>query len=129
MSLLKIGARVASSWTNWVKWNSSIEQTLLDGQHQLAGDTTVAAARAKAAKAGTASLLDVVNLTDKPFLGQCWVLSADELHRYFGSKTPPKKAIEAGIESFMSKLEKEQAVAITSFTKHLPTSVLFACKW
>ncbi|MFT3837618.1 MAG: hypothetical protein QM723_11540 [Myxococcaceae bacterium] len=119
---------MASSWTAWVKWNGTLEQTLLDGQHQLAGETTVAAARARAEKAGTSSLLDVVNLTDKPFLGQCWVLSPDELHRYFGSKTPPKKAIEAGIESFMKKLEKDQAVAITSFTKHLASAVLFACK-
>jgi hypothetical protein len=129
MSLLKIGAHVPSSWTSWVNWSGSIEQTLLDGQHKLAGDSTVAAARAVASKEGRTSLLDVVNLTDKPFLGQCWVLSADELHRYFGSKTPPKKAIEAGIESFMKKLEKEQAVAITSFTKYLPTAVLFACRW
>jgi hypothetical protein len=112
-----------------VKWNASIEQTLLDGQHQLAGETTVQAARAKAAKAGTACLFDVVNLTDKPFLGQCWVLSPDELHRYFGSKTPPKKAIEAGIESFLKKLEVEQQVAITTFTKGAPIAVLFAGRW
>ncbi len=117
-----------SSWTTWVKWSGSVEQTLLDGQHRLAGEATVADARAKAAKAGTASLLDVVTLTDRPFLGRCWVLSADELHRYFGSKVPHKKAIEAGIDSFIRKLEPDQAVAITAYARGLPTAVLFVGK-
>ena len=87
-----------------------------------------AEARARAAKTGTHSLLDVVALSDRPFLGQCWVLSADELHRYFGSKTPPKKAIEAGAETFLKKLEDEQFVAVIAYMKHLPIAVLFAGK-
>jgi len=111
-----------------VKWNTSIEQTLIDGHHHVAGDSTIAEARARAAKSRTHSLLDVVALSDRPFLGQCWVLSADELHRYFGSKTPPKKAIDAGAEAFLKKLEDEQFVAIIAYTKHLPIAVLFAGK-
>ncbi len=111
-----------------MKWNGTIEQTLLDGQHLLAGEATVADARVRAARSGTPSLLDVVTLTDRPFLGRCWVLSHDELHHHFGSKMPPKRAIEAGSASFIAKLEEAQAVAITAFTKGVPTAVLFAGK-
>ncbi len=115
-------------WTTWVKWNASMEQTLVDGQHQAAGEVPVAEARMAAARAGTAGLLDVMTLTDRPFLGRCWVLSQDELHRHFGSKTPHKRAIEAGSASFLDALEDAQAVAITAFTKGMPTAVLFAGK-
>jgi len=120
---------VASSvWSTWVKWSGSIEQTLLDGQHLLAGETTIAEARERAARSGQPSLLDVVTLTDRPFLGRCWVLSHDELHHHFGSKTPPKRAIEAGSASFIERLEEAQAVAITAFTRGVPSAVLFAGK-
>jgi hypothetical protein len=116
------------AWTTWVKWNRTMEQTLEDGQQQVAGDATIADARKAAAKKGQPSVLDVVTLTDKPFLGRCWVLSPDELHHHFGSKHPPRAAIEAGSASFVAKLEPAQAVAITSYTKGMPTAVMFAAK-
>jgi hypothetical protein len=116
------------AWTTWVKWNSTIEQTLIDGHHQVAGDATIAEAHKALRHKGQPSLLDVVTLTDKPFLGQCWVLSHAELHQYFGSKQPPRAAIEAGSAAFIAKLEAAQSVAITTYTKGVPTAVLFACK-
>ena len=119
---------IAAAWSTWVKWNGSIEQTLIDGHHQLAGDATIAEARRLGVKAGTPSLLDVVVLDDRPRLGRCWVLSQKELHQHFGSKTPARKAIEAGSATFIQKLEAAQAVAITAFTRGVPTAVLFAGK-
>jgi hypothetical protein len=116
----------SSAWSTWVKWAGTIEQTLVAGHHQLAGEATIADARARALKEGRASLLDVMVLTDRPFLGRCWVLAGDELHRYFGSKNPPKRAIEAGLDSFIAKLEEDQSVAVIAYTKGLPTAVLFA---
>ena len=113
-------------WSAWVNWDGSVEKTLAAGQHTAAGELSVAEARRKGGAKGTATILDVVTLDDKPHLGRCWVLSADELHRLFGSKTPHKKAIEAGREAFVGKLERGQSVAITAFLKHLPSAVLFA---
>lgn len=115
-----------SPWSTWVKWNSTIEQTLTDAQHLAAGEATVAEARANARKSGMAGVLDIVALSDRQLLGRCWLLSHDELHRHFGSKNPHKKAIEAGQAAFIQALERGQAVAITAFTKGVPTAVLFA---
>lgn len=115
-----------SSWSTWVKWDGSIEKTLADGQHLASGELSVAEARKRAGPKGTASILDVVTLDDQQHLGRCWVLGPTELHRHFGSKTPPRKAIEAGREAFLQKLEPGQAVAVTAYTRGLPSVVLFA---
>jgi hypothetical protein len=113
-------------WSAWVKWDDNMEKTLADGQHLASGDLSVAEARKKGGARGTASILDVVTLDDKPHLGRCWVLSTAELHQHFGSKTPPKRAIEAGADAFVAKLERGQSVAVTAYTRGLPTAVLFA---
>lgn len=113
-------------WSMWVKWNGSMEQTLVDGQHLAAGDESVAEATKRAAKAGAASILNVHVLADHQMLGRIWVLSPAELHQHFGSKAPSKKAIEAGQEAFIDSLEEAQSVAVTAYLKGQPTAVLFA---
>lgn len=118
----------SSIWSTWVKWDGSMEKTLALGQHQAAGEASVAEARKRAGTRGTASILDIVTLDDQPHLGRCWVLAADELHRHFGSKTPPKKAVDAGREAFVEKLEPGQAIAVTAYARGLPSAVLFAAK-
>lgn len=109
-----------------MKWEGDMDKTLAAGQHVAAGDLSVAEARRQGGVKGTASILDVVTLDDQPHLGRCWVLAAAELHHHFGSKTPPKRAIDAGREALVAGLERGQAVAITAFTRGLPTAVLFA---
>ena len=59
----------AAAWSTWVKWNSTIEQTLIDGQHLASGDATIADARKRAAKAGAGGILTVDTLTDRPARG------------------------------------------------------------
>jgi len=113
-------------WSTWAKWNGTMEQTLLDAHHAAAGDETIAVARKKAMKSGAPGVLTVDRLADHDMLGRVWVLSGDELHKRFGSKTPSKKAIEADHDAFLSKLEAGQAVAITAYLKGQPVSVLFA---
>lgn len=115
-----------ATWFSWVKWNGSMEQTLSDGQHAAAGDASLADARKKAAKTGTPGILTVDRLADHNMLGRIWVMSHEELHQHFGSKTPSKKAIEADHEHFVGKLERGQSVAITAYLKGQPTAVLFA---
>jgi hypothetical protein len=117
-----------TTWSQWVKWNGSMEQTLLDGQHQVAGDATIAEARKRAGKTGAPGLLTVDQLADHDMLGRVWVLDGTELHRHFGSKTPTKKAIEADHDAFIERLEAGQAVAVTAYLRGLPTAVLFAGK-
>lgn len=117
-----------TTWSTWVKWAGSIEQTLIDGQHLAAGDATVAEARQRASQAGTAGILSVHQLTDHDMLGRVWVLSPAELHRHFGSKTPTRKAIEADHDTFIERLEEGQAVAITAFNRGQAMAVLFAGK-
>ena len=109
-----------------MNWDGSVEKTLNAGQHQAAGEQSVAEARKRAGPRGTASILDVVTLDDRPHLGRCWVLDGNELHRHFGSKTPHKKAIDAGSESFIARLERGQAIAVTAYARGLPCAVLFA---
>jgi hypothetical protein len=116
----------AAAWSTWVKWNGTIEQTLIDGQHEAAGEATIAEARKRAAKAGAGGILTVDTLTDRQLLGRIWVLSADELHHHFGSKHPPKKAIEAGQTAFLKHLEEGQAVAVIAYGRGVPTAVWFA---
>ena len=115
-------------WSTWVNWEGSVEKTLAAGQHLAASDVSVAEARKRAGPKGTASILDVVTLDDQPHLGRCWVLAGEELHRHFGSKTPPKKAVDAGREAFVAKLERGQAIAVTAYTRGMPSAVLFAGK-
>lgn len=114
-----------TSWRMWVKWNGSMEQTLIDGQHLAAGDATVAEATKVASRTGAPGILTVHQLADHDMLGRVWVLSASELHDRFGSKTPTKKAID-GDPVFVDKLEPGQAVAVTAFLRGQPTAVLFA---
>ena len=116
----------STGWSTWVNWDGSMDKTLAHGQHLAAGELSVAEARKRGGAQGTASILDVVTLDDQPHLGRCWVLSAAELHQHFGSKTPPKRAIDAGRDAFVAGLERGQAVAVTAFTRGLPTAVLFA---
>jgi hypothetical protein len=107
------------SWTEWTKWNQSLEQTLTDAQRQTAGELSVAEFRRKAG-GPTHSIVDVEALAN------CWVLSTDELHHHFGSKRPSRKAIEGGAESFVAQLEPGKTVVITAFDRHQPCAVLFA---
>ena len=114
------------SWSGWTKWNSTIKQTLDDAQKLAAGDASIAEFRKRAGEAGTNGVLDVYSLSEKAKPGSCWVLSAAELHQHFGSKAPNKHAIEGGIESFLAKLGKGEAVAVTAWTRGVPSAVLFA---
>jgi hypothetical protein len=113
------------SWSGWTKWNGNIEQTLDDAQKAAAGGSSIAEFRKRAAKGTSNGVLDVYALGAKK-KGSCWVLTAAELHEHFGSKAPSKKAIEGGIESFLAKLGKGEAVAVTSYARGLPAAVLFA---
>lgn len=117
-----------TTWSTWVKWNGSMQQTLLDGQHLAAGETTIAEARKRAGKTGAPGILTVDQLADHDMLGRVWVLSPAELHQHFGSKTPTRKAIEADHDTFIERLEEGQAVAVTAFLRGQAMAVLFAGK-
>lgn len=114
------------AWSTWAKWTGSIEQTFSDAQHEAAGDASLAEAKQRATKSGAPGILTVETLADHQMLGRVWVLSHDELHQHFGSKAPPKKAIEAGQEAFLARLEEGQSVAVTAWARGMPTAVLFA---
>ena len=114
------------SWSNWSNWTNTLEKTLDHVQKEIAGDAPIAELRTKAGKAGTGNVLDVDTMATEAQDGACWVLSSKDLHDHFGSKHPTKHGIEGGIESFLGKLKPGQSVAVTSFTRGLPTAVLFA---
>ena len=110
----------------WVKWNETMDRTLIDAQHLAAGEETIAEAHERAVKTGAAGILTVHTLADHQMLGRIWVLTPTELHQHFGSKTPTRKAIEGGQEAFIARLEEGQAVAVTAFLRGQATAVLFA---
>ena len=110
-------------WSSWAKWNQDVRHTLADAQRTFAGDDSIDEARARAR--GTPTVLDVHELGAKRGAGVCWVLSPAELHTHFGSKTPSKKAIEAGAAAFIAKLKKGESVAVTAFLRALPCAVMF----
>lgn len=114
------------AWSTWAKWTGSIQQTFHDAQQSAAGEDSLAEAKRRATKAGAPGILTVDTLADHQMLGRIWVLSPDELHQHFGSKTPPKRAIEAGQQAFVEALEEGQAVAVTAWARGQPTAVLFA---
>lgn len=114
------------SWSGWTKWNGTIKQTLDDAQKTAAGEFSIAEFRKRAGANATHGVLDIYELAEKPAAGSCWVLSPVELHEHFGSKAPRKRAIEGGLESFLAKLGKGQAVAITSWDRGVPSAVMFA---
>jgi hypothetical protein len=114
------------SWSTWTRWNTTIEQTLSDAQHEAAGDASLAEAKKRASQTGTPGILTIDTLADHLMLGRVWVLSHDDLHQHFGSKTPPKKAIEAVQQTFIDSLEAGEFVAVTAYARGVPTAVLFA---
>lgn len=114
------------SWSGWTKWNTTIKQTLDDAQKTAAGEFSIAEFRKRAGARPTNGVLDIYGIAEKAGAGSCWVLSPTELHEHFGSKAPHKRAIEGGLESFLAKLGKGEAVAITAWDRGIPTSVLFA---
>lgn len=114
------------SWSTWAKWTGSIEQTFHDAQQAAAGEESLGDAKRRATKSGTPGILTVETLADHRMLGRIWVLGAEELHAHFGSKAPPKRAIEAGQTAFVEGLEEGQAVAVTAWARGQPTAVLFA---
>jgi len=113
------------SWKSWRSFNKTVEQTLDDVQHEVAGDEPIAAVRKRAGKKGTNTVLDVDALSPKEKPGMCWVLGHDDLHLHFGSKHPTKRAIEGGIDQFLVK-HPGRAVAVTAYARGLPSAVLFA---
>ncbi len=115
-----------TTWSMWVKWDGSMEQTLVAGHHLAAGEATIAEARKAASRTGAPGILTVDQLADHDMLGRIWVLDGAQLHRHFGSKTPSKKAIEADHDAFVERLERGQAVAVTAYLRGQPTAVLFA---
>jgi hypothetical protein len=117
---------VPESWHSWSRWNSTLTQTLDDAQKHAAGDDSIAQKRKLAGDEGTRSVLDVYSFAPKAEPGKCWVLSASELHQHFGSKLPTKKVIESGLEQFLAKLARGEAVAVTAYVHGAPSAVLFA---
>jgi hypothetical protein len=113
-------------WSTWTKWNTTVEQTLSDAQHAAAGELSLAEAKKRATKTGTPEILTIDTLSDHLMLGRVWVLDHDDLHEHFGSKTPPKKAIEAVQDTFIATLEEGEFVAVTAYARGMPTAVLFA---
>ncbi|MFO0595004.1 MAG: hypothetical protein U0228_06860 [Myxococcaceae bacterium] len=115
-----------SAWQLWVKWNRSMEQTLIDAQHLAAGDVSLGEAQKQASRTGSPGILTVHELSDHQMLGRIWVLTGEDLHDRFGSRTPAKKVIEADHDAFVESLERGQAVAVTAYLRGQPTAVLFA---
>lgn len=114
-----------TSWRVWTRWNDSMAKTLSDAQHAAAGDLSLSEARKAAAKTGEPAILNFDQLADHDMLGRIWVLTGEDLHRCFGSRTPSKKAIESDTV-FLEGLEAGQAVAVTAFSTGKPAAVLFA---
>jgi hypothetical protein len=114
----------STAWSIWVKWNQNIGQTLADAQRTYAGDESVEEARERSRT--VPSVLHTHELGAKKTAGVCWVLSAAELHEHFGSKTPSKKAIEAGAATFVARLGKNESVAVTAYLRAMPCAVMFA---
>ena len=118
--------RAMSAWHQWAKWNRTMEQTFIDAQHLACGDTSLGEAQKLASRTGSPGILLVHELADQQQLGRVWVLSAAELYKHFGAKTPSKKVIEADHDAFVQRLEPGQAVAITAYLLGQPPAVLFA---
>jgi hypothetical protein len=125
----------AEPWSSFTKFDSDVPRAL----EKLRGDVFAAGAYRYAEENpssieealeiadadGTASILDIQRVSDKPDFFCAAPFSADELKTYFGSDHPTRGDIEAS-QDYWEDLERGQARYAVAYADGKPSEIYFA---
>ena len=125
----------AEAWDYWVPYQANIEVALQSLRQQVFRSgrfrgseqkplTPEEAVESMGAD-GTASILDIMGLSDQPEIGRVHRLSDEELEMCFGTSRPTREDVEQNME-FFDRIERGQGVYIVVYDAGQPREILFA---
>ena len=125
----------AEPWSSFTKFDSNLQRALdnlrrevfATGAYRYAEEnpSSIEEALEIADADGTASILDIQQVSDKPDFCCAAPFSADELRTYFGSDHPTRADIEAS-EDYWEDLERGQARYAIAYADGKPAEIYFA---
>lgn len=125
----------AEPWSSFTKYDPDFQRALdthrrdvFDaGQFRYAeeGPSSIEEALEIADADGTASVLDILQISDEPDFCCAAPLSREELKRYFGSEQPTRNDVETSDELW-EDLERGQARYAVVYDEGKPSEIFFA---
>lgn len=125
----------AEPWSNFTKYEPNLQAALdklrqsvfAAGEYRYAeeGPATIEEALEIADADGTASILDIMQISEEPDFCCAAPFSADELRDYFGSERPTRAEVESADE-FWEGLERGQARYAVVYENGQPAELFFA---
>ena len=122
-------------WSSFTKFDANLQRALDNlrrevfaaGAYRYAEEnpTSIEEALEIADADGTASILDIQQVSDEPDFCCAAPFSADELKTYFGSDRPTRADIEAS-EDYWEDLERGQARYAIAYANGKPAEIYFA---
>src|SRR4029078_4231619 len=125
----------AEPWSCFTKYDSNVEGALdklrdeifESGSYRYAEEnpTSIDEALEIADADGTASILDIAQISDEPDFGCAAPFSAEELKEYFGSEQPTHADIEEADE-YWNEMERGQARYAVVYAGGKPSEIYYA---
>ena len=125
----------AEPWACFAKYDSNIQRALdklrdeefAAGRYRYAEEepSSIEEALEIADADGTASILDIMQVSDTPDFCCAAPFSADELKSYFGTDRPTRAHVESS-EDFWEDLERGQARYAVLYADGRPSEIYFA---
>ena len=125
----------AEPWSSFTKYESNIQRALdrhrgdvfAAGEYRYAEEnpSSIEEALEIADADGTASILDIEQISAEPDFCCAAPWSPEELQEYFGAERPTRKQIEAG-EEYWEDLERGQARCAVVYADGEPAEIYFA---
>jgi hypothetical protein len=85
---------------------------------------SIEVARQAAGASGTRSIVDIIQLGDRPGFGIASALSDDELEELFGTKTPSAEDV-LDCDELFDQIERGQGVYVTAYENGAPAQIIF----
>jgi hypothetical protein len=85
---------------------------------------SIEVARQAAGASGTRSIVDIIQLGDRPGFGIASALSDDELEELFGTKTPSAEDV-LDCDELFDQIERGQGVYVTAHENGAPAQIIF----
>lgn len=125
----------AEPWSCFTKYDSNIQRALDNLRNEVfeAGNfryaeeepSSIEEALEIADADGTASILDIAQISDEPDFCCAAPFTDDELTTYFGTEHPTRADVEAG-EDYWDDLERGQARYAVVYSDGAPAEIYFA---
>jgi len=125
----------AEPWSSFTKFDSDVQRALDHLRREVFGagayryveesPSSIEEALEIADADGTASILDIQQVSDEPDFCCAAPFSAEELRTYFGSDRPTRADVEAS-EDYWEDLERGQARYVIVYADGEPSEIYFA---